>query len=85
MPLSDVALDVSEQAKCHHNCSKLMCPSPLKPGRPLSDMTLRPCNYNLHSSIPGGISSRFNTPPTSRILPTFAFNNLLMRFQPEAR
>ena len=40
VPLSDAALDVLDQAKDHHDGSDLVFPSPLKPGRPLSDVTL---------------------------------------------
>ncbi|MCY4133631.1 MAG: site-specific integrase [bacterium] len=40
VPLSDAALDVLDQAKNCHDGSDLVFPSPLKPGRPLSDMTL---------------------------------------------
>ena len=40
VPLSDAALDVLDQAKNHHDGSDLVFPSPLKPGKPLSDMTL---------------------------------------------
>ena len=40
VPLSDAALEVLQQAKGLHDGSGLVFPSPLKPGRPLSDMTL---------------------------------------------
>ena len=40
VPLSDAALDVLDRAKDCHDGSDLVFPSPLKPGRPLSDMTL---------------------------------------------
>ena len=40
VPLSDAALEILQQAKCLHDGSGLVFPSPLKPGRPLSDMTL---------------------------------------------
>lgn len=40
VPLSGASLHVLEQAKNHHDGSGLVFPSPLKPGRPLSDMTL---------------------------------------------
>ncbi|MCY4037162.1 MAG: tyrosine-type recombinase/integrase [bacterium] len=40
VPLSEAALDVLERAKDCRDGSDLVFPSPLKPGRPLSDMTL---------------------------------------------
>jgi len=40
VPLSDIALEVLQQAKSLLDSSGLVFPSPLKPGRPLSDMTL---------------------------------------------
>lgn len=40
VPLSEAALEVLQQAKNLHDGSDLVFPSPLKPGRPLSDMTL---------------------------------------------
>ncbi len=40
VPLSDAALEVLQQAKSLYDGSDLVFPSPLKPGRPLSDMTL---------------------------------------------
>ena len=40
VPLSDASLDVLDRAKDCHDGSDLVFPSPLKPGRPLSDMTL---------------------------------------------
>ncbi|MCY3961024.1 MAG: tyrosine-type recombinase/integrase [bacterium] len=40
VPLSEAALDVLDRAKDCHDGSDLVFPSPLKPGRPLSDMTL---------------------------------------------
>ncbi len=40
VPHSDAALDVLDQAKDYHDGSDLIFPSPLKPGRPLSDVTL---------------------------------------------
>jgi len=40
VPLSDAVLDVLDRAKDCHDGSDLVFPSPLKPGRPLSDMTL---------------------------------------------
>jgi len=40
VPLSEAALEVLDQAKICHDGSDLVFPSPLKPGRPLSDMTL---------------------------------------------
>ena len=40
VPLSDAALSILEQAKALDDGSGLVFPSPLKPGRPLSDMTL---------------------------------------------
>jgi len=39
-PLSHAPLEVLDQAKICHDGSDLVFPSPLKPGRPLSDMTL---------------------------------------------
>ena len=39
VPLSDAALDVLDRAKDNHDGSDLVFPSPLRPGRPLSDMT----------------------------------------------
>lgn len=40
VPLSNAALEVLQGAKSLHDGSGLVFPSPLKPGRPLSDMTL---------------------------------------------
>ena len=40
VPLSEAAMDVLGRAKACHDGSDLVFPSPLKPGRPLSDMTL---------------------------------------------
>ncbi|WP_420435381.1 tyrosine-type recombinase/integrase [Candidatus Poriferisocius sp.] len=40
VPLSDAALKVLDRAKDNHDGSDLVFPSPLRPGRPLSDMTL---------------------------------------------
>ena len=40
VPLSDAALDLLDRAKDNHDGSDLVFPSPLRPGRPLSDMTL---------------------------------------------
>ena len=40
VPLSDMALDVLRQARALEDNSGLVFPSALKPGRPLSDMTL---------------------------------------------
>jgi len=40
VPLSNAALDVLDRAKDCHDGSDLVFPSPLKPGRPLSDATL---------------------------------------------
>ena len=40
VPLSDAALKVLEQAKGLHDGSDLVFPSSMRPGRPLSDMTL---------------------------------------------
>ncbi|MXW59405.1 MAG: site-specific integrase [Acidimicrobiia bacterium] len=40
VPLSDAALEVLDRAKDSHDGSNLVFPSPLKPGKPLSDMTL---------------------------------------------
>lgn len=40
VPLSNAALEVLDRAKDCHDGSNLVFPSPLKPGRPLSDMTL---------------------------------------------
>ena len=40
VPLSDAALEVLDRAKDRHDGSDLVFPSPLKPGRPMSDMTL---------------------------------------------
>ena len=40
VPLSDTALEVMQRAKSLLDGSGLVFPSPLKPGRPLSDMTL---------------------------------------------
>ena len=40
VPLTDAALKVLEQAKSLHDGSDLVFPSPLRPGRALSDMTL---------------------------------------------
>jgi len=40
VPLSEAALEVLDSAKDCHDGSDLVFPSPLKPGQPLSDMTL---------------------------------------------
>lgn len=40
VPLSDAALEALDRAKDCHDGSNLVFPSPLKPGKPLSDMTL---------------------------------------------
>ena len=40
VPLSDAALEVLDEAKGNHDGSDLVFPSPLRPGRPLSNMTL---------------------------------------------
>ncbi len=40
VPLSEAAMAVLDEAKAHHDGSDLIFPSPLKPGHPLSDMTL---------------------------------------------
>ena len=40
VPLSEAAMDVLDRVKACHDGSDLVFPSPLKPGRPLSDMTL---------------------------------------------
>jgi len=40
VPLSEATLDVLDRAKDCHDGSSLVFPSPLKPGKPLSDMTL---------------------------------------------
>ena len=40
VPLSEAAMAVLDKAKGHHDGSDLVFPSPLKPGHPLSDMTL---------------------------------------------
>jgi len=40
VPLSEAALDVLDRAKDCHDGSDLVFPSPLKPGKPLSDATL---------------------------------------------
>ena len=40
VPLSDAALDLLDEAEGNHDGSDLVIPSPLRPGRPLSDMTL---------------------------------------------
>ncbi|MXW61436.1 MAG: DUF4102 domain-containing protein [Acidimicrobiaceae bacterium] len=40
VPLSDAAHEVLDRAKDCHDGSDLVFPSPLKPGRPMSDMTL---------------------------------------------
>ena len=40
VPLSNAALEVLDRAKDCHDGSGLVFPSPLKPGKPLSDMTL---------------------------------------------
>ena len=40
VPLSEAAMAVLDEAKGHHDGSDLVFPSPLKPGHPLSDMTL---------------------------------------------
>ena len=40
VPLSEAALEVLDRAKDCHDGSDLVFPSPLKPGSPLSDMTL---------------------------------------------
>ena len=40
VPLPDDALEVLQQTKSLHDGSDLVFPSPLKPGRPLSDMAL---------------------------------------------
>ncbi len=39
-PLSDAAIAVLERAKELHDGSELVFPSPLRPGKPLSDVTL---------------------------------------------
>ena len=40
VPLGDAAHEVLDRAKDNHDGSDLVFPSPLRPGRPLSDMTL---------------------------------------------
>ena len=48
VPLSDAALTVLEQARVLKNDSDLIFPSPVKPGRPLSDMAMTKLLRDVH-------------------------------------
>ena len=64
VPLSGAALDVLDTAKTLHDGSDLVFPSPLKPGRPLSNMTvlkvLRDCGL-AEQTTAHGFRSSFRT------------------------
>ena len=61
VPLSDAALDVLDAAKALHDGSDYVFPSPLKPGQPLSNMTLtkvlRDCGLAEQGTVHGFRSS----------------------------
>ncbi len=62
VPLSDVALAVLEQVRPLRNESDLIFPSPLKRGRPLSDMALvKICRDLRIEAVPHGFRSSFRT------------------------
>ena len=61
VPLSDAALDVLDAAKALHDGSDLVFPSPLRPGRPLSNVTLtkvlKDCGLAASATVHGFRSS----------------------------
>ena len=64
MPLSDSALEVLDAAKVIHDGSELIFPSPVKPGKPMSNMSLtmvlRRTGLDEHTT-PHGFRSSFRT------------------------
>ena len=62
VPLTDAAVEVLERARPLRDPSDLLFPSPMKKGKPLSDMTLVKVCRDLHfDCVPHGFRSSFRT------------------------